>query len=63
VYLGIFGLSGMFWQVFIKFVLETGHGAPCLATDIYWKAVEKLLIFKFAMNVFNVRLRGGGGSC
>ena len=29
-------------QVFIKFVLETGHRASCLATDIYWKAVEKL---------------------
>jgi len=27
-------------HVFIKFVLETGHGASCLATDIYWKAVE-----------------------
>jgi len=32
-------------QVFIKFVLETGHGASCLATDIYWKAVEKLWMF------------------
>ena len=24
-------------QVFIKFVIETGHGTSCLATDIYWK--------------------------
>jgi len=29
-------------QVFIKFVLETGHGSSSMATDIYWKAVEKL---------------------
>ena len=29
-------------QVFVKFVLKTGHGASRLATDIYWKAVEKL---------------------
>jgi len=37
VFLGCFaGIAG-------KFVLETGHGASYLATDIYWKAVEKLL--------------------
>jgi len=41
-------VSWYFWfvwdvlQVFIKFVLETGQGASCLAMDIYWKAVEKL---------------------
>ena len=29
-------------QVFIKFLLKTGHGASRLATDIYWKTVEKL---------------------
>jgi len=29
-------------QIFIKFLLGTGYGSSHLATDIYWKAVEKL---------------------
>ncbi|KAK2152117.1 hypothetical protein LSH36_339g02004 [Paralvinella palmiformis] len=43
---GRYALLKFVWdalQIFIKFVLEAGHRASCLATDIYWKAVEKLL--------------------
>jgi len=44
--LGLFQLCSLVFlvcleslQVFIKFVLETGHRS-CLAMDIYWKDVE-----------------------
>ena len=29
-------------QVFIKFVLEAGHGASCQTTNVCWEAVEEL---------------------